>query len=176
MKTKTRVSASNTRHGTSGWNINTTADTSYCILITAKTQCGLNVLTSLPAMLEFRTPLFELPDVSNLALVHVKRGYVTLSWQRPKGRFDYYSVEVTEDEASNKGAAQQWRQLCANGTIIRPDQTEVTCGPFEPCAKLSCIVRTHFNGPPGAQVPWCDCSGYIDPFRRYVGVCVVFSD
>ncbi|XP_075727605.1 tenascin-X isoform X2 [Rhipicephalus microplus] len=129
-------------------NINTTADTSYCILITAKTQCGLNVLTSLPASLEFRTPLFELPDVSNLALVHVKRGYVTLSWQRPKGRFDYYSVEVTEDEASNKGAAQQWRQLCSNGTIIRPDQTEVTCGPFEPCAKLSCTVRTHFNGPP----------------------------
>ncbi|KAL1414182.1 hypothetical protein MTO96_007661 [Rhipicephalus appendiculatus] len=83
-------------------------DTTYCILITANARCGLNIRTSLPATLEFRTPLFELPDVTNLALVRVKRGYVTLSWQWPKGRFDYYSVEVTEDEDSSASAAQLW--------------------------------------------------------------------
>lgn len=87
-----------------------------------------------------------LPDVSKLVVEGVKSGFITLSWRRPKGRFDYYTVEVTEDDAGVERAAPD--RLCANGTIIRPDQTEVTCGPFEPCAKLSFTVRTHFKGPP----------------------------
>ncbi|KAH6925879.1 hypothetical protein HPB50_011498 [Hyalomma asiaticum] len=125
-------------------------DTPYCILVTAKTHCGIDEISSQPATAAIRTPVFELPDVSNLTSVGVENGYVMLSWQRPRGRFDYYSVEVIEAQAGGKKADKRGLGLCAaNGTILRPDQTQVTCGPFGPCSKLSCTVRTHLNGPPG---------------------------
>ncbi|XP_075727609.1 fibronectin-like isoform X2 [Rhipicephalus microplus] len=144
-------------------NINTTEDSLYCILITSNAWCGRNVLTSLPAALEFRTPLFKLPDVFNLALVRVKMGYVTISWQRPRSRFDYYAVEVYENEDSGASAGHQGHRLCANGTIIRPDQTEATCGPFEPCTNLSFTVHTYLNGPPERRSPGATLTSIFIP-------------
>ncbi|XP_075727528.1 uncharacterized protein LOC119165286 isoform X2 [Rhipicephalus microplus] len=144
-------------------DINTAEDSLYCILITSNAWCGRNVLTSLPATLEFRTPLFKLPDVFNLTLVRVKMGYVTISWQRPKSRFDYYSVEVYENEDSGASAGHQWHRLCANGTIIRPDQTEMTCGPFQPCTNLSFTVRTYLNGPPQRRSPGATLTSIFIP-------------
>ncbi|KAH7933424.1 hypothetical protein HPB49_012490 [Dermacentor silvarum] len=138
-------------------------DTPYCVLITASARCGGKVLTSLPAMQEVRTPLFSLPDVSNLRLISAKSGHITLSWQRPKGRFDYYSVEVTEDKVSSTDTAKHWLGLCANGTIIRPDQTVLTCGPLEPCRNLSCTMRTHLSGPPERSSPGVTLTGIFIP-------------
>ncbi|KAL1414185.1 hypothetical protein MTO96_007664 [Rhipicephalus appendiculatus] len=146
-------------------DFNSTEDTSYCVFVSAGARCGATVLTGPPAAQEVRTPLFGLPDVTKLIVAGVKNGYVTLSWQRPKGRFDYYSVEVTEDQATSTSSNQH--RLCANGTIIRPEQTEVTCGPFEPCTKSSFTVRTHFNGPPRTHVSWSDSSGHLHPCPRY---------
>ncbi|KAH8029394.1 hypothetical protein HPB51_000179 [Rhipicephalus microplus] len=105
----------------------------------------------------------ELSDVFNLVLVRVDMGYVTISWQRPRSRFDYYSVEVYEDGDSAASSAQQGHRLCANGTIIRPDQTEVTCGPFEPCTNLSFTVRTYLKGPPERRSPGATLTGIFIP-------------
>ncbi|KAH7933331.1 hypothetical protein HPB49_011571 [Dermacentor silvarum] len=134
-------------------DFDSTEDTPYCVLITASARCGGKVLTSLPAMQEVRTPLFSLPDLSNLRLISAKSCHITLSWQQPKGRFDYYSVEVTEDKLSSTHTAKHWLGVCANGTIIRPDQTELTCGPLEPCSNISCTMRTHLSGPPERSSP-----------------------
>ncbi|KAL1414192.1 hypothetical protein MTO96_007671 [Rhipicephalus appendiculatus] len=127
------------------------ADTSYCVLIATKTRCGSDKITSRQVNAEMRTPLFELPDVSNLTTADVKNGCITLSWQRPQGRFDYYSIEVVEN--GSRIRSQHKLGLCANGTIIRPDKTKLTCGPFEPCTKLSYTMRTHLNGPPERASP-----------------------
>ncbi|KAL1471226.1 hypothetical protein MTO96_040035, partial [Rhipicephalus appendiculatus] len=96
-----------------------------------------------------------LPDVSNLRTAAIENGYITLSWQRPQGPFDYYSIEVIESGSRIK--SQHKLGLCANGTIIHPEQTNLTCGPFEPCSQLSYTMRAHLNGPlertsPGATV------------------------
>ncbi|KAL1479912.1 hypothetical protein MTO96_051481, partial [Rhipicephalus appendiculatus] len=53
--------------------------------------------------------------------------------------------------------------LCANGTIIHPDQTKLTCGPFEPCSNLSSTVRTLFNGPPQHLSPGVTITGIFIP-------------
>ncbi|KAL3201649.1 hypothetical protein MRX96_042898 [Rhipicephalus microplus] len=103
---------------------NSTADTLYCILVTEKRTCGVREFESQPAVAELRTPIFELPDVSNLT-ADVRNGYIT-----------------------NKKIDKRTLGLCANGTIVHRDQTQVTCGPFEPCTKLSCTVRTHLSGQP----------------------------
>lgn len=120
-------------------------DTVYCVLVRTVSQCAEHVLNGHPATAELRAPLFELPDVSNLTTAGVKNGYITVSWQRPQGRFDYYSIEVIEN--GSRIRSQQNLGLCANGTIIRPDQTQLTCGPFEPCTTLLYTMRTHLNGP-----------------------------
>ncbi|XP_070384304.1 phosphatidylinositol phosphatase PTPRQ-like isoform X2 [Dermacentor albipictus] len=144
-------------------DFNSTEDTSYCVLITATARCGGEVLTSLPATQEVRTPLFALPDVSNLKAVGVISGHITLSWERPKGRFDYYSVEVTQGKVGSTGSAKHRLNLCANGTIIRQDQTQIACGPLEPCSNLSCTMRTHFTGPPERSSPGVTIMGIFIP-------------
>ncbi|KAL3218849.1 hypothetical protein MRX96_031377 [Rhipicephalus microplus] len=97
----------------------------------------------------------ELLDVSELSTTQIENGYITLSWQRPHGRFDYYSIEAIENGSST--VHRHKLGLCANGTIIHPDQTQLTCGPYEQCTTLSYAMRTHLNGPqqrssPGVQV------------------------
>ncbi|KAL3218854.1 hypothetical protein MRX96_031382 [Rhipicephalus microplus] len=80
------------------------ADTSYCVGVSASSQCGEHVLKGLPAVAEIRTPLFG---------------------------------SISQDKLG----------LCANGTIIRSNQTKLACGPFKPCTKLSYTMRTHLKGP-----------------------------
>ncbi|KAL1414189.1 hypothetical protein MTO96_007668 [Rhipicephalus appendiculatus] len=125
-------------------------DTKYCVVVSASSQCGEDVLRGRPAVAEIRTPLFELPDVLNLT-VDVANGYITFSWQRPQGRFDYYFIEIIQD--GNKTSSQEKLRLCANGTIVHPSQSEVICGPYEPCTKVAYTMRTHLNGPQERSSP-----------------------
>lgn len=104
---------------------------------------------------EYHHKTTELLDVSELSTMQIENGYITLSWQRPQGRFDYYSIEAIENGSSP--IHRHKLGLCANGTIIHPDQTQLTCGPYEQCTTLSYAMRTHLNGPrerssPGVQV------------------------
>ncbi|KAL3184412.1 hypothetical protein MRX96_031825 [Rhipicephalus microplus] len=145
-------------------DISSIPDTKYCVVITAITRCGRNFKTSLPSTQEIQTPLFELPDVSNLTTVDVKNGYITLYWQRPQGRFDYYSIEVTGNSRSI--GSQHMLGECANGTIIRPDQTTIRCGPFEPCTKLSCTMRTHMYGSPERASPGVTIKDIFIPYEE----------
>ncbi|KAH7933330.1 hypothetical protein HPB49_011570 [Dermacentor silvarum] len=123
----------------------TTADTSYCALITASARCGVDVLTSLPATLEVRTPSFDPPDVTKLTLLSTGNNYITVAWERPKARFDYYWVSITDDRGEKHPNAGS----CPNGTIIHPDQTQVTCTGLESCSNVTVTIRTQRNGPPG---------------------------
>ncbi|KAH6924479.1 hypothetical protein HPB50_018942 [Hyalomma asiaticum] len=145
-------------------DVDTTPDTQYCVVVTAAVRCGRNVLYSAPVTRGVKTPLFALPDVSNLSVAVVKSGYVTLSWQRPRGRFDHYTVEVIEHAVSIASASQKRHGSCAS-VIIRPDQTELTCGPFEPCTNLSGTIRTHVNGPPDHSSPGASVIGIFIPLE-----------
>ncbi|KAL3218855.1 hypothetical protein MRX96_031383 [Rhipicephalus microplus] len=129
-------------------NFNSTPDTPYCVLVSANTTCGIDKISSQPAVAESRTPIFELAEVSNLLAYAIRTGYVVLSWQRPQSRFDYYSVEAFVKDVGWKRIDTHKLGLCANGTIVHRDQTHVTCGPFEPCTTLSFVVRTHLTGQP----------------------------
>ncbi|KAH8031536.1 hypothetical protein HPB51_018982 [Rhipicephalus microplus] len=91
------------------------------------------------------------PEVANLTLVAVDGDSFTATWERPEGRFDYYWIEVIDDHASSASSRSEPHRVgtCTNGTIIHPDQTQVTCGHIDACSNVSLNVRTHVNGPPG---------------------------
>ncbi|XP_077492202.1 tenascin-X-like [Amblyomma americanum] len=140
-----------TEHQTSAnWlEFASTADTPYCVLASVSVQCGFNVLSSRPAVEEFRTPSFVLPDVVNLRLVSTAANSFTASWDRPEARFDYYTIEVLNDKDQGIGPSEPQRLgSCASGVIIHPNQTVVTCTLLEACAKATLIVRTFRSGPP----------------------------
>ncbi|KAL3250605.1 hypothetical protein MRX96_055448 [Rhipicephalus microplus] len=91
------------------------------------------------------------PEVANLTLVAVDGDSFTATWERPEGRFDYYWIEVIDDHGSSASSRSEPHRVgtCTNGTIIHPDQTQVTCGHIDACSNVSLNVRTHVNGPPG---------------------------
>lgn len=88
------------------------------------------------------------PEVANLTLVAVAGDSMTVTWERPEGRFDYYWIEVTDADGGGGGDEHHRVGSCANGTIIHPDQTRVTCGHLKACTNVSISVRTHVTGPP----------------------------
>lgn len=91
------------------------------------------------------------PEVANLTLVAVEGDSFTATWERPEGRFDYYWIEVIDDGGGTAGTNAEPHRVgtCTNGTIIHPDQTQVTCGHIDACSNVSLNVRTHVTGPPG---------------------------
>lgn len=106
------------------------------------------------------------PVVANLSLVAVAGDSFTATWERPVGRFDYYWVEVIDDGsgAAAGGVATPHRVgSCSNGTIIHPDQTQVTCGHIDACSNVSLNVRTHVTGPPERTSPAVVLQGIFIP-------------
>ncbi|XP_037580254.1 uncharacterized protein LOC119463481 [Dermacentor silvarum] len=86
----------------------------------------------------------DLPDVTKLTLLAAGNNYITVAWERPKASFDYYWVSVTDD----RGEKHPNSGSCPDGTIIRQDQTQVTCTGLESCSNVTISIRTHRNGPP----------------------------
>ncbi|KAL1414188.1 hypothetical protein MTO96_007667 [Rhipicephalus appendiculatus] len=129
------------------------ADTRYCILVTAKIRCGIDEIRSQPGVAEVRTPIFVPPDVTNLHVVSVGVDSFTAAWERPKVSFDYYWIEVTSVNNSRTGLTQGVVGSCVNGTIIHPDQTQITCRQLEPCVKVDFKVRTHITKSPARTSP-----------------------
>ncbi|KAL1414181.1 hypothetical protein MTO96_007660 [Rhipicephalus appendiculatus] len=124
------------------------ADTPYCILVTARTRCGMDEISSRPAVAQLRTPIFVPPDVTNLHVVTVGADFFTAAWERPKVSFDYYWIEVTGAKSSRTAITQGPVGSCVRGTIIRPDQTQVTCSQLPPCVKVGFKVQTHISKAP----------------------------
>ncbi|XP_050047521.2 uncharacterized protein [Dermacentor andersoni] len=83
------------------------------------------------------------PDVANLTLVSAGNGTFTLAWEQPEGIVDQYWVQVSARAASgdDDGDGERRAGLCANGTILRSDQTRLTCGDVEPCTNVTVTVR-----------------------------------
>ncbi|KAL1483171.1 hypothetical protein MTO96_033380, partial [Rhipicephalus appendiculatus] len=128
---------------------NSTQDTSYCVYISATARCGQSLLTGIQATQEIRTALFALPDVTNLNVVAAANQYMTLAWDQPQVNFDYYWLEVTGGNAiKNESLDKRQPNICGNGIIIRPQQTQVTCGPFDACSSVSVTLGTYSRGPP----------------------------
>ncbi|KAL1414186.1 hypothetical protein MTO96_007665 [Rhipicephalus appendiculatus] len=124
-------------------------DTSYCVVIAAKMRCGINEINSRKVATEIRTPLFDLPDVTDLRVVSVVDNAVTIAWKKLEARFDYYWIYIAVEGDDQ----QDYDEMgivgsCGNGTIIHPDQTQVTCTHLKPCAKVNITLRAHRNGPP----------------------------
>ncbi|KAL1414183.1 hypothetical protein MTO96_007662 [Rhipicephalus appendiculatus] len=91
----------------------------------------------------------ELPDVFNLTLLSSTKNSITVTWDRPKTRFDYYWISISDDNRENiTSKKQHYTGSCSNGTIIHPSQNRVTCTNIDPCTNFSLTVRTHINGPP----------------------------
>ncbi|KAL1468341.1 hypothetical protein MTO96_041539, partial [Rhipicephalus appendiculatus] len=89
-----------------------------------------------------------LPDVTNLTLVSTENTSFTVSWERPKGDFDYYLVEATGSSNDDTEVGPYRVGSCANGSIIDAHQTQVTCDHIEPCANVTFRIRTYAKGPP----------------------------
>ncbi|XP_077494930.1 uncharacterized protein LOC144105699 isoform X2 [Amblyomma americanum] len=106
----------------------------------------VTLLLVLPLLKEKEYP--APPEVANLTLVAVAGDSMTVTWERPEGRFDYYWIEVTDTDGGSGGDEPHRVGSCANGTIIHPDQTRVTCGHLKACTNVSISVRTHITGPP----------------------------
>uniref|UniRef100_L7LYJ1 Fibronectin type-III domain-containing protein n=1 Tax=Rhipicephalus pulchellus TaxID=72859 RepID=L7LYJ1_RHIPC len=126
---------------------NSTEDTVYCILVTGKVRCGIDEINTRTAVVEIRTPIVVLPDVTNLRLVSVSPNSFTAAWTKPKVNFDYYWIEVI-DVNDGMSLTPGTVGSCVNGSIIHPDQTQVTCSQLQPCSKMNFRVRTHIIGPP----------------------------
>ncbi|XP_075531892.1 uncharacterized protein LOC142564670 [Dermacentor variabilis] len=83
------------------------------------------------------------PNVTNLTLVSAENGTFTVAWEQPEGIVDQYWVQVSARAASgdDDGDGKRRAGLCANGTLLRPDQTRLTCGGVEPCTNVTVTVR-----------------------------------
>ncbi|XP_037524814.2 uncharacterized protein LOC119401879 [Rhipicephalus sanguineus] len=128
--------------------IQTKADTPYCILVIAIARCGLDTISSPPAAQQIWTPLFALPDVENLRLVSAGNHAMTVTWDRPQAQFDYYRIIVTAGSESSDGSSGRYSVgSCGNGTIIHPDQNRVTCGYLEACSSVTFRMSTYRKGP-----------------------------
>ncbi|KAL3201648.1 hypothetical protein MRX96_042897 [Rhipicephalus microplus] len=55
---------------------------------------------------ELRTPIFDLPEVTNLHIVSVGADFFTAAWEKPKVNFDYYWIEVTSANNSRPNISQ----------------------------------------------------------------------
>ncbi|XP_077492268.1 LOW QUALITY PROTEIN: uncharacterized protein LOC144103421 [Amblyomma americanum] len=133
--------------------VDSMTNASYCAVATTVEVCGGRVTASLPAVAELKAPFAAPPDVSDLRLEGVGDDYFTASWQRPRGTFDYYSVDVTDNTQEENGIGHHHLGSCANGTILHPDQTKVSCNKLDSCANVTFRVRTHRNGPPEQTSP-----------------------
>ncbi|KAH6924516.1 hypothetical protein HPB50_019026 [Hyalomma asiaticum] len=72
-----------------------------------------------------------------------------MTWNRPLGGYDFFLVDVTGgDSKGYDSLPQHYAGSCANGTIVRADQTQITCGPFPPCSSITFTVSTFSKGPP----------------------------
>ncbi|KAL1479913.1 hypothetical protein MTO96_051482 [Rhipicephalus appendiculatus] len=124
----------------------------------ALTVCLITTLAALTLLFLWRSELSPkteqlksaaLPDVTNLNLVAADNHYITLAWDQPQVKFDYYWLEVTDRNAHENGSLKKRRpSTCGNGTIIHPEQTQITCGPFDTCSSVSVTIRTYSKGPP----------------------------
>lgn len=104
----------------------------------------------------------DAPEMANLSLAGVGQDSFTVTWDRPEGRFDYYVLEVT-DGRGPVGAEPHLVGSCANGTILRPEQTRVTCGHLDACTNATFRIRTHINGPPERTTPGVTLPGIFIP-------------
>ncbi|XP_037505151.1 tenascin-like [Rhipicephalus sanguineus] len=92
---------------------------------------------------------FDLPDVRNLVLLSSTDNSITVTWERPEVRFDYYWVSISADSREkNTTMKQHYMGSCSNGTIIHASQNRVTCTNIDACTNVKFTVRTHINGPP----------------------------
>ncbi|KAL1484019.1 hypothetical protein MTO96_050128, partial [Rhipicephalus appendiculatus] len=113
----------------------TTRGTLYCVLVSATARCGGNLITGRPVAAEVMAHFSASPRVTNLSLVSAKDRSFTLSWKRPREKFDYYRVQVTSSGGVlNVGS-------CANGTIIDASRTRVTCDNVEDCRNVTFGIR-----------------------------------
>ncbi|XP_075529889.1 uncharacterized protein LOC142563224 [Dermacentor variabilis] len=85
--------------------------------------------------------------ITNLRLLAAADRYITVGWDKPTANFDFYLLDVT-CRSGNDSLKECHTGSCGNGTIIPADQTQVTCGPFEACSRISVTVRTFSRGPP----------------------------
>lgn len=105
------------------------------------------------------------PEMANVTLARVGQNSFTVTWDRPEGLFDYYVLEVT-DGGGSAGTEPHHVGSCANGTILHPEITSVTCGLLEACTNATFRIRTHINGPPQRTSPGVTLPGIFIPGKE----------
>ncbi|XP_049512613.1 tenascin-R-like isoform X3 [Dermacentor silvarum] len=123
-------------------------NTKYCVVVVASAECGPHVLRSRPSVAEIWTPSFAPPEITGLRLVKRGESFFTVAWNRPMAIFDYYRVVLNDIENASGPPVPVIVGSCAKGTIVHPDQTEITCNQLEPWNTYTFEIRTHLNGPP----------------------------
>ncbi|KAL1431617.1 hypothetical protein MTO96_014024 [Rhipicephalus appendiculatus] len=88
------------------------------------------------------------PVVRNLTLSSVGVDNFTLTWLKPKGCFDYYTVKVTEDNEGSNCSRCPTIVSCNGGDVIDASQTSVTCDQPETCTNVTISVQPRVWGVP----------------------------
>ncbi|KAL1418491.1 hypothetical protein MTO96_025875 [Rhipicephalus appendiculatus] len=121
------------------------------------------------------------PGVRNLTLSHVGVENFTLSWLKPKGCFDYYTVKVTDDNAGSNCGRCHSIVSCNNGAFIHPSRTNVTCDQPETCTNVTISVQPHVWGLPestlnGDTLAGIDLHPKVSPVMRNLTLSSVGID
>ncbi|KAH8032042.1 hypothetical protein HPB51_022790 [Rhipicephalus microplus] len=124
--------------------LNTRRGTRYCVLVSSRMRCGGQVVTGRPVVTEVMAPLHKqaFPRVTNVTQISAGNRSFTVSWERPKEKFDYYRVEV-----SRSGTVVDVGS-CAKGTIIDAKKARLTCDNVEDCSNVTFKIRAYNRGPP----------------------------
>lgn len=88
------------------------------------------------------------PEITGLRLVKQGESFFTVAWNMPTAIFDYYHVVVNDIEDALGPPVPVIVGSCAKGTIVHPNQTEITCNQLEPYNTYTFEMRTHIIGPP----------------------------
>lgn len=88
------------------------------------------------------------PEITGLRVVKHGERFFTAAWNMTMAIFDYYHVVLSDIENPFEPPVPVIVGSCAKGTIIHPNQTEITCNQLEPYTTYAFEMRTHINGPP----------------------------
>ncbi|XP_049274180.1 fibronectin [Rhipicephalus sanguineus] len=126
-----------------------TVGVSVCLVAILICLASLLLVQGKPSSSAEPLTKFDLPDVVNLALLSSTENSITVTWEQPKTRFDYYWITISEqNRGKNATKEQHYMGSCSNGTTIHPSQNRVTCTNINACTNVTLTVHTQINGPP----------------------------
>ncbi|KAL3201646.1 hypothetical protein MRX96_042895 [Rhipicephalus microplus] len=104
--------------------------------------------------------------VRNLTVSYVGDDNFTLTWQKPEGCVDNYTVMVTDNSGGSSGNASNGLVSCNKGGVITSSQTSVTCDQPVLCANATISVKPNVRGAANNTLSGETLSGVLLPGKH----------